>query len=264
MVDPNHEKRRGHLELVAETIRNNPRTGGLRGQISRDEGAGGKLVGQSGHAVHIKQESIAAIEVRTEDDLVGNGSRQRQARHALEQPSGPTRTGGVSAVVDRVAFRQRFQRRRRIDQRRDGRRIGSGVSDQIPSIRRWSSGGPDDPRGGIGIDRRSAAAGRGLIVPLEIIVLRVRRKVTAVAQGDLFVERIGGKEFLQIALIQLRDDLDDLHVHTISRRSEGLAVAEQQGHITGAFAGRAERVTIDRGVGVRNFRQRRSADVDAF
>ena len=90
------------------------------------------------------------------------------------------------------------------------------------------------------------------------------REVAAVAQGDLFVERIGGKEFLQIALVELRDDLDDLHVHAISRRGEGLAVAEQQGHITGAFAGRAQRVAIDRGVGVRNFRQRRNADVDAL
>ena len=90
------------------------------------------------------------------------------------------------------------------------------------------------------------------------------REVAAVAQGDLFVERIGGKEFLKISLVELGHDLDDLHVHAISRRGEGLAVAEQQGHITGAFAGRAERVAIDRGVGVGDLRQHFSPDVNAL
>ena len=68
---------------------------------------------------------------------------------------------------------------------------------------------PQLPLDAEGVERRRHR--RGVVPPLEIEVLGVGGKVAAVSERGLFVERVGGKNRLQVALVQAVDDLDDLH-----------------------------------------------------
>jgi hypothetical protein len=73
----------------------------------------------------------------------------------------------------------------------------------------------------------------------------------------LFVERVGGGDAFEIAMIEFRGHSDDLHGDRFAGGGEGAAVSEEEGDVTTAEALGGEGVAVCGGVRVlddRNFR----------
>ena len=74
------------------------------------------------------------------------------------------------------------------------------------------------------------------------------RKISAVPHRRLFIQRIRGGNRPQVALIQFRLNLYNLHRHRLALRSEGFAIAKKQGHIPAPLPQRRQRIAVDRRV----------------
>ena len=75
------------------------------------------------------------------------------------------------------------------------------------------------------------------------------------AQAHLLVQRVAGTHNLEIARVESVRHFEDLDLHWITLRSEGVAIAKNHRHIPRALAGGSHRVAIDRRVWVGDFRK---------
>ena len=97
--------------------------------------------------------------------------------------------------------------------------------------------------------------------PVEFIILRLARKVRAVAQRHLFIQRIARTDDFQIARVELIADFKHFDLDRIARRRKGLAVAKYHRHIACTLARCRQRVAIDGRVGIFNRRDHRRIGV---
>ncbi len=75
----------------------------------------------------------------------------------------------------------------------------------------------------------------------------------------MFVERVGGGEAFEVALVEFRGDFDDLHGDRFACGGEGAAVSEQERDVAAAEALGGEGVAVGGGIGVRDDRDFRGS-----
>ena len=86
-------------------------------------------------------------------------------------------------------------------------------------------------------------------------------KVTTVTQAGLFIQRIGCRNDLEVALIQGVRDLDNGHAHRLALRSKGLTITKKQRNIALALTEGGEGIAIDCGLAGGNLGESLGADV---
>src|SRR4051812_10605244 len=87
---------------------------------------------------------------------------------------------------------------------------GTGITDDNPIAAGGSRGRIADPLGHHLVVNAWRGGGTGRPAPFEFVILRFPGEVTALAEGDLFVERVAGLEDFQIAGVKLAGHLEDL------------------------------------------------------
>ena len=219
---------------------------------------GGHAVGVNhrGTAIDVEHEAVQISQRGAEDNVRRNAAGEiHRAQRAQHQPG---QSGG--GIVSRLSNRGRAGQRQGVHGVvAQAQRRGGGGLDIAPLATGFVRRVSQINGGRVSVGRRLGAGGGGRGgPPLKLVVFRCRREIPAVAQAHLLIQRIGGEAHLQVAVVEFRHHLDDLHCWGIARRCEigVFPVAKQERGIALALSRGGEGIAVAGAVGIRHLGQR--------
>ena len=208
-------------------------------------------IDNGGAAVDIDHKAIEGAQLGAEGDFRRNTGGEIHVIEGAQHQPGTAGERVVAGLPDGYVPWQAEGVRRVVAQGQGGggRRLGLAP---LPGV--GIGGIPKIGLVGVVIGDGRAVGGGRSSPPIEFIILRLRGEIPAVAQAHLLVEGIGGQADLDVAIVEFRNHLDDLHHRWVSGggQSRVLTIAKHQGGIACSLAGGGERVAVAGRIGIRH------------